>query len=773
MLIMKISIIVAVAITMVTGEDNSTSESGTDYTFNESSIDGSDASASEFLDPKEQEEEEIEEEITEEPAVSEGVGPSPPYWLKYERMIVDSFKARPAWKEVRFRCSAGGHPVPEIEWLKDGKPIISDGKMYEMNKWTLKMLNAIPSYSGLYTCIVRNKYGSQNFTFELDIISPNREGPQIRPGSLMNQTVYAGEDVRFQCDVWMTELSYHMQWFRQLNEDLLDGATPEEVLKEKWPQHQPHNWTCDKMVAKEFSVPTFECLTKSSVTGNQDVLVLRNVTVEQSGKYICWASNYLGVGHKSAWLTVLPTSNISIEVFTTDVYPEDNIDLPKEKGSHMYIIIAIVIVVVLVLAFAIYYIYCRFRRKSQRPGLARRQNPNSTAIQHQMSMESNSSVGSSQPLIRRSQRLSSNITSISEIEIPYDENWEFPRNRLTLGKTLGEGAFGQVFEASAMGIMKKESNTTTTTCAVKMLKADATERELNDLISEMEMMKQIGKHINIINLLGCCTQDGPLLVIVEYAPHGNLRDFLRSRRPQNIDYENAELLPKIDLLTNKDLVSFAYQIARGMSFLSLNKCVHRDLAARNVLVGKDHIMKIADFGLARDVHYIDYYRKNTNGRVPVKWMSPEALFDRVYTIQSDVWSFGILLWEIMTLGGSPYPSLPVEMLFDFLKAGKRMEQPHGCSSEIYSVMRDCWRTSPNQRPNFNQLVQTLDGLLTQSSIQDYLSLDALGDGPEVMVEYHDNNRVVEGAVSKNYYTDSRGHQYIQDQPKTKRLESTV
>ena len=205
--------------------------------------------------------------------------------------------------------------------------------------------------------------------------------------------------------------------------------------------------------------------------------------------------------------------------------------------------------------------------------------------------------------------------------------------------------------------------------AVKMLKEGHTDTEMIDLVSEMDMMKVIGRHMNIINLLGVCTQDGPLYVIVEFAEHGNLRDFLRKHRPAS-GYEraNGEKPP----LTEKQLVSFARQIAKGMEYLGSKKCIHRDLAARNVLVAEGFVLKIADFGLARDVHSNDYYRKMGDGRLPVKWMAPEALFHRRYTIQSDVWSFGILLWEIMTLGGTPYPSVPsIEKLFQLLREGHR------------------------------------------------------------------------------------------------------
>lgn len=159
-----------------------------------------------------------------------------------------------------------------------------------------------------------------------------------------------------------------------------------------------------------------------------------------------------------------------------------------------------------------------------------------------------------------------------------------------------------------------------------------------DLVSEMEMMKMIGKHVNIINLLGACTQNGPLYVVVEFAPNGNLRDFLRNHRPSSGYEPTIGQEPKErKTLTQKDLVSFAYQVARGMEYLASRRCIHRDLAARNVLVSDEYVLKIADFGLARDIHCHDYYRKTTDGRLPVKWMAPEALFHRVYTTQSDVW----------------------------------------------------------------------------------------------------------------------------------------
>ncbi|XP_054919282.1 uncharacterized protein [Dermacentor andersoni] len=315
-----------------------------------------------------------------------------------------------------------------------------------------------------------------------------------------------------------------------------------------------------------------------------------------------------------------------------------------------------------------------------------------------------------------------------------DEQWEYPRENLILEQSLGEGEFGRVVRARARDIGGVRGFTTV---AVKMLKGSWTPAEEQDLLSEFCMLKEVN-HPNVIRLLGgCTTKGGPLYVIVEYAELGSLLNVLRHSRHMagggadvtvvcNPTYmaqepalrspeENTENPAEPEVPSFSDLISFAYQIAKGMAYLADMKLVHRDLAARNILLAEGNVIKISDFGLSRDVYEGDTYLKKSRGRVPVKWMALESLEDQIYSSKSDVWSFGVVLWEIVTLGASPYPGVGPEHLFRLLKTGYRMHQPEGCSDEIYRMMLSCWQPRPQDRPCFKELRQRLEDILQDSA----------------------------------------------------------
>uniref|UniRef100_A0A669BF26 Fibroblast growth factor receptor n=1 Tax=Oreochromis niloticus TaxID=8128 RepID=A0A669BF26_ORENI len=630
-----------------------------------------------------------------------------PQWAHPEKME-KKLHAVPASKTVKFKCQASGNPTPTLKWYKNGKEFKRDhrigGFKVRDHMWTIIMESVVPSDKGNYTCVVENKYGSINHTYQLDVVERSPHRPILQAGLPANRTVVVGSDVEFECKVF-SDPQPHIQWLKHIevngNRTGPDGLPYVRVLK-----HSGVN------------------------SSDAQVLTLYNVTEEESGEYICKVSNYIGEVSQSAWLTVIryePTGisgSVSPLYFHSFPFSTLTYDTDYLEFVVIYCVGFFFIAIMIAIAIIVKIRTTSSKKSDFNSQLAVHKLAKSIPLRRQVSVDSSSSIHSGVMLVRPS-RLSSSgspmLSGVSECELPQDPRWELPRDRLVLGKPLGEGCFGQVVMGEAVGLDKEKPNRVTKV-AVKMLKADATEKDLSDLISEMEMMKIIGKHKNIINLLGACTQDGPLYVIVEYASKGNLREYLRARRPPGMEYcSNPDQVP-VENVSIKDLVSFAYQVARGMEYLASKKCIHRDLAARNVLVTDDSVMKIADFGLARDIHHIDYYKKTTNGRLPVKWMAPEALFDRIYTHQSDVWSFGVLLWEIFTLGGSPYPGVPVEELFKLLKEGHRMDKPSTCTHELYMMMRDCWHAVPSQRPTFKQLVEDLDRALAMTSNQEYLEL---------------------------------------------------
>ncbi|XP_050352410.1 tyrosine-protein kinase receptor torso-like isoform X2 [Nymphalis io] len=340
-----------------------------------------------------------------------------------------------------------------------------------------------------------------------------------------------------------------------------------------------------------------------------------------------------------------------------------------------------------------------------------------------------------------------------------EDLWEVRPERLLLHEVIGEGAFGVVRRGTFAPSNKD--------VAVKMLKGFPSVDEIRSFRAEMELMKSVGAHPHVVSLLGCCSGRRPLIV-AEYCSRGDLLSYLRcswemmiSRRNlkyynnskeginnRNYFFKNKSTDAKFvsnrlyDLegacdseLTYRDLLSFSRQIAMGMEFLASNRVVHRDLAARNVLVTADRTLKIADFGLSRDVYQENQYKQEGNGKMPVKWMALESLTHRIYTTQSDVWSFGVVLWEVVTVGGAPYAGVGAARLPRLLAAGYRMPRPPHCSPDLYNLMLSCWKERPRSRPTFTELHEKLDEML-YACADHYLSLMLPVDLAETHVRPH-------------------------------------
>lgn len=267
------------------------------------------------------------------------------------------------------------------------------------------------------------------------------------------------------------------------------------------------------------------------------------------------------------------------------------------------------------------------------------------------------------------------------------------RHKLTLGKTLGEGEFGSVME----GLLTQEESFLKV--AVKTMKiAICTRSEMEDFLREAACMKEFD-HANVMRLLGVCLQTvesegypSPV-VILPYMKHGDLHSYLLYSRLGDCPV----------YLPSQMLVKFMADIARGMEYLSEKNFIHRDLAARNCMLNENMNVCVADFGLSKKIYNGDYYRQGRISKMPVKWIAIESLADRVYTTKSDVWSFGVTMWEIATRGQTPYPGVENSEIYDYLRQGNRLKQPPDCLDSIYSLMFSCWLLSPKDRPSFEAL----------------------------------------------------------------------
>lgn len=267
------------------------------------------------------------------------------------------------------------------------------------------------------------------------------------------------------------------------------------------------------------------------------------------------------------------------------------------------------------------------------------------------------------------------------------DEWEISKDNIELVKEIGIGSFGKVYE----GLLKPNN----TPCAVKTVHEDSSEHTAFVFLNEASVMKSVTEAFHIVHLLGVVSTVRPPLMIMELMSKGDLKTFLRSSR-------EAELPSKAMM------VRIACQIGDGMTFLEAKKYVHRDLAARNCLVSHDCVVKIGDFGMTRDVYETDYYRKTVGGLLPIRWMAPESLKDGVFTSQSDVWGYGVVLWEVVTLAEQPYQGSSNEQVLQEVMTGRRLEIPQQTPEELKQIMLSCWKTMPSQRRTFMQIVNSLE-----------------------------------------------------------------
>ncbi|XP_051172496.1 vascular endothelial growth factor receptor 1-like [Leptopilina boulardi] len=585
-----------------------------------------------------------------------------------------------------------------LKWLIDGKNITENDSVklttettQFSHRITLSIKKLLISHAAEYTCVaIANDFKEYKEYYVLNLADSE-------PATIVETNMNG------------TEVAFDLNTLRQ-NIELICTATgiPEPTV----------TWYKDQHLLESNNQYFF--------TGNKQKLKIKYLDEKSSGRYVCRAKNRLAIEER--FLTFISIGN---------------------KVSETWILIIRFVLIVCCIFTTTYCIIIR-RRRVKRQKL----------IDAGLTFFEEGALESINP----------ELTLEDQAEhLPYDKKWEFPQEKLALGTQLGSGAFGVVRKARAVGIMKNEK---ITTVAVKMIKRTLDPMYIKALASELKIMVHLGKHINIVNLLGACTKNiskSELLIILEYCHFGNLQNYLLRHREDFIDqidpatgklnigrnfasetnnyveanrtnYQSDYKDEIVQSICTQDLTSWAFQVARGMEYLSGRKVLHGDLAARNILLTENNIVKISDFGLSKSMYKDNNYKKKDDLLLPIKWMAIESIRDRVFSTQSDVWSFGVVLWEFFTLAQTPYFSIDAETQCQKLIEGYRLEKPEYSTKEMYDIIQQCWTTNPILRPSFSELANSIGDFLEKSVQQYYIDLNR----PYVEM----NTKVLEG---KNDY----------------------
>ncbi|KAG9266422.1 inactive tyrosine-protein kinase 7a [Astyanax mexicanus] len=415
-------------------------------------------------------------------------------------------------------------------------------------------------------------------------------------------------------------------------------------------------------------------------------LVIHDVVMEDTGSYTCIAGNNCNIAHTSAELYVVEK-------------PVQHSMSDEEKAPYKMIqtiglsVGAAVAYMIVVLGLMF---YCKQRRKAKRQkggdepemeslnGGAVQQNGQTTAeIQEEVAL--------------------TNMTSTGNKRHSTHDRLYFPRNGLHPITTLGKGEFGEVFLAKAKSSEDEEE----TVVLVKSLQTRDEQLQM-DFRRECEMFAKLG-HPNITRLLGMCREAEPYYMILEYADMGDLKQYLKMSKSKEEKGKNRPL-------STKQKVSVCLQVARGMEHLSNQRFVHRDLAARNCLISAKRQVRVSSLGLSKDVYKSEYYNYR-QAWIPLRWLPSESVFEDDFSTKTDVWSFGVLMWEVFSFGELPHADVSDEDVVKGLQEGKlKLNPPQGCPSRIYKLMLRCWAASPKDRVSFSDIVTTLSELPSDSKV---------------------------------------------------------
>uniref|UniRef100_A0AAZ3Q7R5 Protein tyrosine kinase 7 (inactive) n=1 Tax=Oncorhynchus tshawytscha TaxID=74940 RepID=A0AAZ3Q7R5_ONCTS len=599
-----------------------------------------------------------------------------------------------------------GHPEPDVWWERGGERVPSEGRVYQ-DGLELVFSPTQGEDSGLYTCVGQNKAGTRRQELTVTVANGS-ELPEhvVQTGGVLhfalvtrddagNYTCLASNSLQGQITaaVQLTVAVYitfnmepeHTTVYQGHTAILHCQATGDPQPFIQWKKK-------DKFLEPRKS--RFQKMPNGS-------LVIHDVSVEDTGSYTCIAGNSCNIGHTSAELYVVEKPvHHSLEDDEKAPYK-----MIQTIGLSVGAAVAYIIIV-LGLMF-----YCKKRRNAKRlkgpegeeaetehlNGGTVQTNGQATAeIQEEVALTNMGTTASSSSNKRHSSH----------------DKGHYPRANLTTITTLGKGEFGEVFLAKAKGIMSaggrgsEDEDEEETVVLVKSLQTRDETLHL-EFRREVEMFGKLG-HPNLVCLLGMCREAEPHYLILEYAELGDLKQYLKMSK--------NEEKPKSHHLSTKQKVGVCLQVARGMEHLSNQRFVHKDLATRNCLISAKRQVKVSALGLSKDVYNDEYYHYR-QAWIPLRWLPSEAVFEDDYSTKTDVWSFGVLMWEVFSLGELPHAALDHDKVLEELREGRgKLPLPQGCPSRVYKLMTRCWAPSPKDRSCFSDIVSALGELPSESKV---------------------------------------------------------
>uniref|UniRef100_A0A8C6TJW3 Tyrosine-protein kinase receptor n=1 Tax=Neogobius melanostomus TaxID=47308 RepID=A0A8C6TJW3_9GOBI len=572
-------------------------------------------------------------------------------------------------ENVTVSCNGSGSPLPEVDWTVGGLHSINThlSNVYwpNIHSINLTMFNISRDDNNFQlACIAENVVGMINFSIQLNVQFPpvimRLAEPEQRHDTCIEFTVRGYPQPK-------------LRWFHK----------QKEIVHNKYIRTD-----------MEFYQDYLEgCLT------------FQNPTHVNNGNYTLEASNALGTVTKTVYGHFLSAPDADIEEGETGRPEEDTFGVSIAVGLAGF---ACVLLLVLFVLINKYGRRNKFGMKGPVAVISGEEDSASPLhhVNHGIITPCTLDAGPDAVVI--------GMTRIPVVENPqyfrHGHNCNKPttmvqhikRRDIILKRELGEGTFGKVFLAECYNLSPTKDKMLV---AVKTLK-DPNLSARKDFQREAELLTNL-QHDHIVKFYGVCVDGDPLIMVFEYMKHGDLNKFLRAHGPDAMILVDGQPLQSNGELSLSQMLHIASQIASGMVYLASQHFVHRDLATRNCLVGNGLLVKIGDFGMSRDIYSSDYYRVGGHTMLPIRWMPPESIMYRKFSTESDVWSFGVILWEIFTYGKQPWFQLGNNEVIECITQGRVLERPRICPKEVYDVMLGCWQREPQQRLNIKDIQKVL------------------------------------------------------------------